>query len=135
VSGAALTGLARLDRKHAYELAKKYSGDAKGTLGDIVTSIFIGNGSESDYDFIANKYNQMPPGQDKFEMTDMFCEYLSQINDMDKIKSGINAIIKFANIIPEQYKTFTDPAIRQSLGKISKAKGQDVRDYISQNWK
>ena len=135
VAGAALTGIARLDTKNAYSLAQKYSGDAKGTLGEVVTSIFIAKGTDSDYDYIANKYSQMPPGQDKFEMTGMFCEYLSRINDMTKIKAGINYIIKFGNQIPEQYRTFTDPAILKSLNKIGKVKGQEIRDYISQNWK
>jgi len=135
VSGAALAGLATLQPDKAYDLAKKYSVDAKGTLGDVVTEIFTANGSEGDYDFVADRYKNAPPGQDKYDMTGPFCEYLAKIKDETKIKQGIDYIIQFSKQIPEQYRTFTDPAIKGSLDKISKAKGDGIADYISKSWK
>ena len=43
-----------------YSLAKKYSADAKGTLGEVVNKIIIDNGTEADFDFIATRYEEAP---------------------------------------------------------------------------
>ena len=41
VSGAALDGLTKLEPEQAYTLAKKYSNDAKGKLGEVVTKTLM----------------------------------------------------------------------------------------------
>ena len=63
-------------------------------------------------------------------MTETFGEYLLKINDVGRIKKGIDYIIKFRSFIPEQYKSFTDPAFKGALDKISTAKPGEVADYI-----
>ena len=60
VAGEALKGLSKLDAANAYSLAKKYSADAKGTLGEVVNKIIIDNGTEADFDFIATRYEEAP---------------------------------------------------------------------------
>jgi aminopeptidase N len=134
VAGGALQGLRLLEPAQSYALAKKYSADAKGTLGEVVTAVFIDNGSENDYDYIFNRYSTAPVGQEKFNMSGGFCQYLSKINDTTKIKNGIDEVIKFAKQIPDQYRTFTDPALKASLRKISAAKGSDISNYIDSQW-
>jgi len=64
VAGAALEGLNALDTAKSYELAKKYSTDAKGALGEVVNSTLIENGTEADFEFIAKKYNDEPLSQE-----------------------------------------------------------------------
>jgi aminopeptidase N len=130
VAGAALEGLSTLEPAKSYELAKKYSADAKGALGEVVTAIFIANGTEADFDFIADQYNNAPPTQEKLEMTDAFCNYLVKVNDVAKVKKGIDYIIKFRGFIPEQYRKMVDPAFKGGLDKLSKTKQGEVAEYI-----
>jgi len=130
VAGAALEGLSSLEPAKSYELAKKYSLDAKGALGEVVTAIFITNGTEADFDFIADQYKNTPPTQDKLEMTDAFCDYLVKVTDVLKVKKGIDYVIKFREFIPEQYRKMTDAAFKGGFDKLSKAKPGEVAEYI-----
>ena len=135
VAGAALEGLTALDSANAYTLAKKYSNDAKGALGVIVGNILVANGTEADFDFIASNYDKAPPSFDKITMTGKFATYLSKINDIAKIKTGIDHMMRFRNLIPEAYRPQTDPSFKSALGKISKAKGKEVQNYIDSVFK
>jgi len=135
VSGAALEGLSTLEPTKSIELAKKYKSDAKGALGEVVSSILVANGTEADFDFIAERYENAPPGQEKLEMTEAFCDYLLKVSDVSKVKKGIDYIIEFRGFIPEEYKNFTDPAFKSGLGKIAKAKPGEVADYIEKVFK
>ena len=132
VAGAALGGLSVLEPATSYQLAKKYSADAKGALSETVTNIFITNGTEANFDFIADRYNEAPPNQDKLEMTTAFFDYLLKVNDAAKVRKGIDYIIKFRGFIPEQYKSMTDPAFKSGFDKLSKAKPGEVAEYIKQ---
>ena len=135
VAGASLEGLEKLAPAKAYDLAKKYSKDAKGTLGEVVSRIIIANGAEADFDIIAAQYNDAPPSQEKVSATTKFCSYLEKLNDVAKIKKGIDAVIKFRNMIPEQYRSYVDPSFKTAFDKISKAKGAEIADYISSVFK
>jgi aminopeptidase N len=130
VAGASLEGLEKLDSSKAYELAKKYSVDAKGALGNIVNKALINYGTEADFDFIAKRYNDAPLGQEKIAETIDFCTFLAKLNDINKVKKGIDDVIKFRNAIPEQYRDFTDPSFKQGLNKIAKDKGDAIKAYI-----
>ncbi len=135
IAGASLEGLTSLDSANAYSLAKKYSVDAKGDLGKIVSDIIIKNGTESDFDFIAGRFDKAPLSEEKLGMTETFCSYLITVNNTEKVKKGIDMIIKFRNAIPEQYKGFTDPMMKSSLDKLSKAKSKEIQDYIDSVFK
>jgi aminopeptidase N len=130
VAGAALKGLAILDSANAYTLAKKYSTDAKGDLEGAINDIIISAGSESDYDIVVKKYDDLPLGQQKLNLTPSFCTYLSKLNDPQKIKNGIDKVAAFRNSIPQQYWNFTDPAIKAGLQRIATAKGGDIQAYV-----
>jgi aminopeptidase N len=131
VAGASLEGLAKLDSSKAYELAKKYSVDAKGDLGNVVNKALIDFGTEADFDFITKRYNEAPLSQEKIAETIEFCNFLSKLSDINKVKMGIDNVIKFRNAIPEQYRDFTDPPIKQGLDKVAKAKGEEIKNYIN----
>jgi aminopeptidase N len=135
VAGAALEGLAALEPANAYSLAKKYSTDAKGDLGAAVDAIIIENGTEADFDFIAERFDKAPVGQSKFEALDAFCTYLTKISNSNSVKKGVDMVVKFRNAIPEAYRNFTDPAIKDALKKVSAAKGKDVESYIAEKMK
>jgi aminopeptidase N len=135
VSGAALSGLAALEPANAYALAKKYSSDAKGDLGDAVDGIIMENGTAADFDFIANRFDKAPLSQGKFESLGNFCNYLGKLENIANVKKGIDMVIKFRNSIPESFRNFTDPAIKTALSKVGKAKGKEIEDYISSGLK
>ncbi len=135
VAGASLEGLLELEPEKAYELAKKYSVDAKGDLGNVVSEVIMSKGTEADFDLIADRYDKMPLSQEKFNSTTAFAVYLSKLNNLGKVKKGIDVIMKFRNAIPEQFLNFVDPAIKAALGKVSKEKGKEIEDYIEQAFK
>ncbi|MEO6639155.1 MAG: M1 family metallopeptidase, partial [Ginsengibacter sp.] len=122
VSGAALEGLTALEPSQAYQLAKKYSGDAKGKLGTVVTDVLMKNATEEDFDIILESYKTSPPTQTKVQGTMTFANYLSSIKNADNVRKGVDEIMNFRNAIPEQYRSYIDPAFKKAFDKISAAK-------------
>ncbi len=135
VAGAALEGLISLEPAKAYELAKKYSKDAKGDLGAVVNDVIIKDGTEADFDFIAERYDKMPLSQEKLTASDSFAGYLEKVQNMANVKKGIDLIIKFRNAVPEQFRSFVDPMIMGGLNKLGKVKGKEIEDYIAKGMK
>jgi aminopeptidase N len=135
VAGAAFKGINAINPEGAFELAKKYSNDVKGAFGDEVNKIILTQGTEADFDFIANRYAEAPLSQEKISMTDKFAVYLSKLNDITKVKAGIDKIFEFRKSIPTQYMNFIDPSISKALGKISKAKGEEIEKYVESRLK
>jgi len=135
VAGASLEGLSKLDPSNAYALAKKYSSDAKGKLGSVVSEAIISNGTEADFDLILSQYKNAPPSQEKIQSSNSFAEYLSKVKDATKVRSGVDEIMKLRNFIPEQYRSFTDPGFKEAFDKISKAQrnagNKELAEYIS----
>jgi aminopeptidase N len=134
VSGAALKGLAALEPSQSYTLAKKYSSDALEDLGAEVAAIIMKQGSPDDFDFLLNQFKNEPLGQDKVISGYKFANYLTKINDPEKVKDGVDEIMKFRNQIPEQYRGYIDPGFKQAfdkIGKAEKAKGNtEMADYV-----
>ena len=91
----------------------------------------IAHGSEDDYDMIVKAYDELPLGQSKIQSTMSFCNYLSKLNDTQKIKNGIDKVVAFRNSIPQQYRKFTDAPINAALQEIANAKGADLQAYIN----
>lgn len=135
VSGAALQALIMLEPETAYTLAKKYSNDAKGDLGDAIAEIIMSKGNESDFEFILNLYDKSAPSQDKLTSSETFCAFLGKVNNLANVKKGIDAILRFRALIPEQYRGFTDPSFKAGFDKLSKAKGTEIADYIAKGMK
>jgi len=135
VAGAAFSGLAALNPDSSYNLAKKYSGDAKGDLGNAIIDILIEKGTEADFDFVSTTYNELPPNQEKFGMNDKFTDYLLKVNDLTKVKTGIDCMINFRKMIPEQYRSYIDPGYKKAFDKLSKAKGKEIEEYVNSVFK
>jgi aminopeptidase N len=132
VAGAALEGLTKLDSSNVYTLAKKYSTDAKGKLGSIVTESIMSNGTEADFDILANQYKNAPPDQNKIELSNSFTDYLIKVKTPDQVKRGANLILTFRNLIPEQYRQFIDPVFKQAFNKLSKAKKEEGNEGLAE---
>ncbi|MBC7935207.1 MAG: M1 family metallopeptidase [Rhizobacter sp.] len=135
VAGAALKGLVALDGPNGYTLAKKYGSDAKGALSNAIIDILIAQGTEADFDFVVNAYKEAPLSQEKIGLSDKFVSYLIKVNDITKIKSGIDKIIEFRNAIPAAYRGYVDPSFKASFDRLSKAKGTEIENYIQTNFK
>ena len=130
VAGAALGGLYLLDQRSAAELAKKLAPDAKGKLDEAIGAIIMQGGNEADYDFIVGRIKNQPLSENKITSALIFCGYLAKLNDTQKIKSGIDEVIAVMKQVPESYRTYTDPAFKQTLQKLATAKGGEIKTYI-----
>lgn len=135
VSGECLAGIINLDSTVAYTLAKKYTGDAKGRLGEVVGAQLIKYGTEADFDFVAKTYTNLPASQEKLQASATFCDYLIKVTDVSKVKKGIDLVLDFNNEIPDQFKNFTDPVMKGALNKVAKAHGGEIADYIKEKLK
>lgn len=135
VAGAAFKGLNTLKPESSYDLAKKYSNDAKGTLGDEIIKVLISQGKAEDFPIIAKTFADMPLSQEKFSQTEKFAEFLLKVNDLEQIKEGIRHMIDMRNAIPEQFRNFVDASFEKQFKKISQAKGAEIEAYIKQVFK
>ncbi len=127
IAGAALEALEMIDSLAAFEMAKAASKSViKKRLNTVVTKLLTKYGDETDFDFIANKYESLNiQSEDKFQMTNSFATLLMKTKDPVKFKRGINIIIAFRNSIPKEYRTQTDPYFNiKILGEILKVKKQ-----------
>ncbi len=104
VAGTALEVLAKNDGKRAFDEAKRLSAKpAKGKLLESIVGSLIKSGTEAEFDAVASAYDGMPIGQAKFNLTPAFADMLSKVSSTDKLKKGVDLIVKFRDQIPEQY--------------------------------
>lgn len=135
VSGNALEALSDLDSTQALTLAKKMvKSPAKGELASAIAAVLIKTGDESDFDVIADNFEQMATGQDKFQFVMPFASMVAKVSAVDKAKHGIDLLVKFKEAIPANYRKQTDPYFDNALNGIAQQKqtaGQpEVADYI-----
>ena len=72
----------------------------------------------------------MPLSQEKLGAVATFASYLEKVQNIGNVKKGIDGILKFRNAVPEQFRGFVDPMIKDALTKLGKAKGKEIDDYI-----
>ena len=134
VSGAALEGLIKLDPSQAYSLAKKYSNDARGKLGAVVTKAIMENATGDDFNILLENFKNAPLSQSKIQETIVFGNYLAKVKNAANVKEGVDEIMKLRNQIPEKYRSYIDPAFKQTFLKISTAKrsegNTELADYV-----
>jgi aminopeptidase N len=134
VSGAALEGISALDPDQAFTLAKKFSDDAKGKLGSEVSKLMYANATESDFNALYNIYKNSPLDQSKVASSLAFASYLAKVKDAGNVKKGVEEIMKFRNMIPEQYRGFIDPGFKKAFTAISAAQkvngNNELADYL-----
>src|SRR5690606_16386957 len=117
VAGAALGALAKIDSSAALEIAKQLSTQpAKGALKSAITAQIVKSGDLSMAEKIISDFENQPL-QAQFNELNNLVTYLSVINDFDKVKRGIDAIVKLREAVPDAYRNQTDPYINGMILK------------------
>jgi aminopeptidase N len=140
VSGNALEALSVIDSAGAYAIAKKLIREpAKGDLTAAINQILIKSGDESNFDVISDNFDKMPTGSNKFQFVGPYATLVGKVTNMDKVKKGVDLLVKFREAIPQAYRNQTDPYINNALSGIAakkKAAGlQDQVDYVQSKLK
>lgn len=126
VSGNALEALSLINEDAALAIAKDLSkARAKGDLKEAIMTLIAKTGDESLADELIGGFEDMPMSQEKFQSLGSLSTYLSALKDAEKVKRGVDAIVKFRDGIPEGFKNQTDPYINGLIlqGLISKKEG------------
>jgi aminopeptidase N len=118
VAGNALDALVKIDTTAAIEAAKKLSKfPSKGKLNTVIATVLIKYGDESSFDVIADNFDKIPFSQSKFEFLQPYAQVLSKVQNTDRLKRGIDQIVKFRDAVPHAYKNQTDPYINNVILK------------------
>ncbi len=105
IAGNALLALNDSDSVSAYAEAKKISTHhVKGKLADATDNLIYRYAGEDEFDYLANQFDKLPDGDEKFSKLELFTNYLKRIKDTDKFRKGIDIIVSFRDTIPEEYK-------------------------------
>lgn len=119
VAGNALNALLEVDNAAAIEIAKElYSQPSKGSLKSALQSVKAASGDESLEEEIIGGFTKLPVGQEKFNSLGSLGIYLSALKNADKVKKGVDEIVKFRDAIPQQFRNQTDPYINEVLLNI-----------------
>jgi len=136
VSGNALEALSTIDSTSALALAKKMvKQPAKGELMTAISGVLIKSGDEGDFDVISDNFEKMPVGQGKFEFMMPYASMVKKVQNTEKVKRGVDLLVKFKEQIPQAYRQQTDPYFDNALKGIAKQKEKEGKkdqvDYIN----
>jgi len=135
VAGSALEALSQIDSAAAYRIATQLiKQPAKGDLSRAISTVLIKSGDESSFDAISDNFEKMPTGGEKFQFVAPYANLLTKVSGTDKVKRGVDLLVKFRESIPQAYRNQTDPFINNTLsglaGKKQAAGLKDQADYI-----
>jgi len=137
VAGNALEALVDIDSAAALKIAKELQkAPAKGELSTAISVALIKSGDENYFDAITTNFDKMPVSQSKFEFVRPYITLLNNVKSTDRLKHGVDVLIKFKEAIPSAYRGQTDPYFDAALNSLAKKKTaagmQDQADYIKQ---
>ncbi|HEY4064190.1 MAG TPA: M1 family metallopeptidase [Puia sp.] len=140
VAGNALEALSGIDSAAAYTIAKKLIKEpTKGDLTAAINQVLIKSGDESSFDAISDNFDKMPLSSNKFQFVGPYATLIGKVTNTEKVKKGVDILIKFRESIPKAYRTQTDPYINNALNSIAgkkKAAGlQEQADYVESKMK
>lgn len=135
VSGNALESLLAIDSVAALKIAKEFQKEpARGELATAIAIVLIKNGDESDFDAVTNTFAKMPVTESKFEFVRPYLSLLANVKSLDRLKRGVDELLKFKEAIPAAYRNQTDPFFDAALNSLAAKKAaegmQDQADYI-----
>lgn len=140
VAGMALEALSKLDSAAAFKEAVRLAKvPAKGKLSEAITVAMMKAANEEAFDVVAKNFEDMPLSMGKINMMQSFCNYLANIKSTEKVKTGINAMVKLReSIAPYGYGPVVDNLLKGIVTKKEAAKSvaadktalQDQIDYI-----
>jgi aminopeptidase N len=131
VAGSALDALGMIDSTEAFNDAKKLSKyPAKGKLSGAIANALIKYGDENDFDIITDNFRKMPLSRAKLNFLQAYSNLLAKIKNTDKLKRGVDEIVKFRDAIPSQARVNTDPVINNTILKnlATKKDGEGLKD-------
>lgn len=119
VAGNALDALGKIDSIAAINQAKILSAQpAKGVL----MNALIKHSDESKFDSLASKFDNLPFGSTKINMVSPFAEFITKFKNTEKLRKGVDIIVKFREAVPKQYHHLSDPFINKLLNEIAEKK-------------
>ena len=136
VAGSALMALGSIDSVAAFKIAKQLSaGKTRGELAAAITSTIYDFAGESEFDSLANKFDSLPLGNEKFRILRPFSDYLKRINNPVNFRKGIDLIVKFRDDIPEAYasqiSSFINGILLAGIASAKQSMGQkDLAEYV-----
>jgi aminopeptidase N len=144
VAGFALEALSKLDGPAAAVIAKKLVKEPnKGVLAEKIGAIIIANSNPDEaFDDVASKFDAMSMSQAKFQAAASFAEVLEKVNDVAKLRKGVDLLLAFRDGIPEAIRPQTNGPLNAMLTKIAKTQESNLKadntamkeviDYIRQ---
>ncbi|MCX6316631.1 MAG: M1 family metallopeptidase [Bacteroidetes bacterium] len=118
VAGNALAALSKVDPASAAAIVKKLADQPmKGVLQEVVMNEVLKSGDETMAEKVIGGFAKMPLSQAKFEALGGLSTYLAAIKNIDKIKWGVDEIVKLRDGIPENFRNQTDPYINGMILK------------------
>lgn len=137
VAGEALESLLIVDSTTGWkEVQRLVKQPAQGKLGDVISESLIRYGTEESFDVIAANFDDLPIGQAKFEKLQPFANYLAKVQSTERLKKGVDMIVKFREAVPSAFRNQTDPFINNVIlkglaGKKQTAGLTEQADYIN----
>ncbi len=124
VAGNALEGLMLLDPEAAYTSAREQiKKPAKGELMTALAIIMIKANDETGFDavndYFGGLHNKMPL---KMELLQPMCEYIANINSTEKVKAGVDQIIRFRDALAKDRDSSAVPVIDSLMKQIVEKK-------------
>ncbi|MES2373483.1 MAG: M1 family aminopeptidase [Bacteroidota bacterium] len=134
IAGAALEALGQIDGEQAFTISKQLKKDEnRGRLAIAITNVTIKYGDESSYDFISNKFDEMPLTLNKVTMAGTYSEFLAKVTNAANFKKGVDRIIQTRDAIPSQarpqYNTIFDNFLKALADKKDAAGAKELADY------
>ena len=119
VAGNALDALMKIDTTTAVAIAKKLvNHPSKGKLNDAITTALLSSpGDENSFDVIVEGFSKMPPTQEKLNFLESFADLLTKVQNTDRLKRGVDEIVRFRDAIPKESRADTDPFINNYILK------------------
>ena len=135
VAGNALEALSAVDSSAAFAIAKKLlTQPARGKLVAATSAVLIRFGDESSFDVISDNFDKMALGQEKFQFLMPYLGLLSKVKSTDRLKRGVDLVVKLREAIPQAYRSQTDGFINNGLNQVAEKKLaaglKDQADYI-----
>jgi aminopeptidase N len=131
VAGDALLGYATLDSVAGYaEARKQMKLKTKGKLTEAVSVLIMQSGTEDDFEYIALQFDALPVSQVKLEASAGFANYLGKVKSTERVKRGVDMIVKLREAVPKEYRTTTDGPLNQVIlsGLMTKKESEGLKD-------
>lgn len=136
VSGNALAALHKVDPASALEYARNlYKQPSRGALREAVRTVLMEAGDETIGEKLVDEFAALPLGNEKFSLLGSLDVYLKAATSPEKVKRGVDEIVKLRDAVPAGFRSQTDPALNGILKDILMAKMADpamkgVVDFI-----